>query len=123
MLSCYRKDETHNPEVYSAAVSAILSDGYSREVVDYVTDPRTGIPGKQKFLPAVAEVREACEERAAHLERMQKYSKSKPRRYVPPLANPKPHPYGEYLDQCEKMGVNARPIGAFEKGGYLGPTE
>ena len=123
MLSCYRKDETHNPEVYSAAVSAILSDGYSQEVIDYVTDPRTGIPGKQKFLPAVAEVREACEERAAHLERMKKYSKTKPTRYVPSLRDPKPHPYGEYLARCEKLNINTRPIGAFERGGYLGPTE
>jgi hypothetical protein len=61
MLSCYRKDETHNPEVYSSAVSAVLADGYSREIVDYVTDPRTGLPSRNKFLPSVAEVREACE--------------------------------------------------------------
>ena len=61
MLSCYRKDEAHNPEVYSSAVSAVLADGYSRDIVDFVTDPRTGLPSRNKFLPSVAEVREACE--------------------------------------------------------------
>jgi hypothetical protein len=61
MLSCYRKDEAHNPEIYNSAVSAILADGYPQDIVDYVTDPRTGLPSRNKFLPTVAEVREACE--------------------------------------------------------------
>ena len=56
LFACYRKDEAHDPQTYSAAVAAVLGDGYSREVVEYVTDPRTGIPSKQKFLPAVVEV-------------------------------------------------------------------
>jgi len=81
MLSCYRKDETHNPEVYSSAVSAVLADGYSREIVDYVTDPRTGLPSRNKFLPSVAEVREACDERAAHIDRIKRYETLTP---VPP---------------------------------------
>jgi len=32
-------------------------------VVDYVCDPRTGLPRTLKFLPTVAEVVEACEAR------------------------------------------------------------
>lgn len=31
--------------------------------------------------------------------------------------------YYEFLMRCERDGVKARPIGAFEKGGYLGPKE
>jgi hypothetical protein len=43
MYDCYRKDEAHNPEVFSAAVAVILTD-FTKEVIDYVTDPRTGLP-------------------------------------------------------------------------------
>lgn len=43
------------------AIAATLAD-YPREVVEHVTDPRTGLPAKLKFLPSVAEVREACED-------------------------------------------------------------
>src|SRR6476661_7367836 len=60
LFNCYRKDEVNEPEIYSAAIAAVLGDGYSRSIVEYVTDPRTGLPSRQKFLPTVAEVREAC---------------------------------------------------------------
>src|SRR5262249_34829633 len=120
MLSCYRRDETHNPEVYSSAVSAVLADGYSREIVNYVTDPRTGLPSRNKFLPSVAEVREACDERAGHIDRTKRYETLKP---VPPREIPivpGQVTYGEFLEHCEATGANPSPIGAFEPGGYLG---
>lgn len=43
------------------AIAATLAD-YPHEVVEHITDPRTGLPAKLKFLPSVAEVREACED-------------------------------------------------------------
>lgn len=46
--------------MYIAAAAAVLSC-YPMFVVDYVTDPRTGIASSQKFLPAIAEIKEACE--------------------------------------------------------------
>ena len=60
MLGCYRKDEAHDPEIYSAAIAATLSE-FPKEIIDRVTDPRTGIPAENKFLPNVAEVRAACD--------------------------------------------------------------
>jgi len=60
IFACYRKDEAHNPDMYAAAVTAVLSD-FPRDVIDYVIDPRTGILGTLKFLPTVAEIKEACE--------------------------------------------------------------
>lgn len=60
IFSCYRKDETQDPEVYVAAVAAVLS-GYPETVIDYVCDPRTGITGTNKWLPSVSEVKEACD--------------------------------------------------------------
>lgn len=59
LFSCYRKDEAHDPETYCSAVAATLSE-FPRQVVEYVTDPRTGLPSSSKFLPNVAEVRAAC---------------------------------------------------------------
>jgi hypothetical protein len=60
IFACYRKDETQDPEVYAAAVAAVLS-GYPKTVIDYVCDPRTGITGTNKWLPSVSEVKESCD--------------------------------------------------------------
>lgn len=43
-----------------AAITAILSE-YPDSVIETVTDPRTGIPSKVKWLPTVAEVKTECE--------------------------------------------------------------
>jgi hypothetical protein len=48
------------------AIAATLAE-YSAEVMQHVTDPRTGIPAKLKFLPSVAEVREACEDHSKYV--------------------------------------------------------
>lgn len=63
MFGCYRKGDANDPEVYTMAVAATLAE-YTAEVIDYVCDPRTGLPAKLKWLPTVAEVREECERHA-----------------------------------------------------------
>lgn len=60
LFGCYRRGDANDPEIYTAAIAATLAD-FSAEVVEYVTDPRSGLPAKLKWLPAVAEVREACQ--------------------------------------------------------------
>lgn len=45
--------------MYAAAVQSVLMD-YPRDVVEFVTDPRTGIQSKIKWLPKIAEIHEAC---------------------------------------------------------------
>ena len=60
MFGCYRKQDANDPEIYVAAVTAILSE-YPDSVIETVTDPRTGLPSKIKWLPAVAEVKSECE--------------------------------------------------------------
>ena len=123
LFACYRKDEAHDPQTYSAAVAAVLGDGYSRSIVEYVTDPRTGLPSRQKFLPTVAEVREACDARAAHVARLERYSELKPVHRQPPqtVCLPGQITYKEFLEKAAKGETKPRPIGAFEPGGYLGP--
>jgi hypothetical protein len=60
LFGCYRKGDANDPEVYTAAITAILAE-YSAEVIQLVTDPRTGIPRKMKFMPNPAEVAEECD--------------------------------------------------------------
>ena len=60
MFGCYRKQDANDPEIYVAAVTAILSE-YPDSVIETVTDPRTGLPSKIKWLPTVAEVKAECE--------------------------------------------------------------
>lgn len=70
MFACYRKAEATDPEIYAAAVAAVLSD-YPQAVIDYVTDPRTGLPVKSKWLPTVFEVKQACEEHQDYLRKVE----------------------------------------------------
>jgi hypothetical protein len=60
MFGCFRKGEANDPELYVAAVAAVLGE-YPRKVIDYVTDPRTGLPRKVDFHPTIAEISRACE--------------------------------------------------------------
>jgi hypothetical protein len=52
--------------MYGAALQAVLGE-YPRDVVEFVTDPRTGIAARLKWLPSIAEVHEACREHRAEL--------------------------------------------------------
>ncbi len=61
-MCCYRRDDAVDPEIYGGAVIATLCD-YPEPVVLEVTDPRRGIPAREKWLPSIAEVRQACEAR------------------------------------------------------------
>jgi hypothetical protein len=61
LFGCYRKGDANDPEIYTAAVAAVLAE-YEPDVITRVTDPRTGLPRKTKFLPNPAEVSEACDE-------------------------------------------------------------
>lgn len=64
LLACFPAGKPQDPEVYAMAVSAILAD-YPESIVNAVTDPRSGIPRNLKFLPAVSEVAEACDQAMA----------------------------------------------------------
>ena len=115
LFVCYRKDEAHDPEMYAAAIAAILGD-YPQQVVDRVTDPRTGIASESKWLPSVAEVREFCDDT---VKRMHRLAQPVHKRNSEPQPRVKTAPGQSYVEMFEKYG---RPIGAFEPGGYLGPS-
>jgi hypothetical protein len=61
LLGCYRSGDANDPETYVTAVVAVLEQ-YPVEIIRAVTAPATGLASKLKWLPAVAEIRDACEE-------------------------------------------------------------
>ncbi len=78
MFGCYRRAEASDPEIYAAATAAVLSE-YPQDVIDFITDPRTGLPSTSQWLPSVYEVRKACEERADHLAKIELVRKKRER--------------------------------------------
>jgi hypothetical protein len=72
LLGCYRTGEANDPETFGAAVAAVLS-AYPLDVVRYVCDPRTGLPGSSKWMPNPAEVKAACDEQLAWLAKVERF--------------------------------------------------
>lgn len=72
MFGCYRRGDANDPDTYCAAVAATLSR-FPQAVVEYVTDPRTGIPGSIAWLPSVAEVKSACMSRQSYVDKIADY--------------------------------------------------
>lgn len=70
MFGCFRRDEASDPEIFMDAAIAILLD-YPDDVIISVTDPRNGIPSRQKWPPQPQEVKAACEELYAFERRKQ----------------------------------------------------
>jgi hypothetical protein len=60
MFGCFPRGQANDPEIYTMAIAAVLAE-YPREVILAVTDPRSGLPRKVKWLPSVAELAEACD--------------------------------------------------------------
>lgn len=60
LFGCYRKAEASEPDLYLAAAQRVLQR-YPEDVVRAICDPVDGLPSKLKFLPSIAEIKEACE--------------------------------------------------------------
>jgi hypothetical protein len=60
LFGCYPAGSANDPEMFITAASAMLAS-YPEIIVERVCDPIRGLPSKNKFLPAIAEIREACE--------------------------------------------------------------
>ena len=52
LLGCYRTGDANDPEIYVAAITAILSR-YPEQVITSVTHPATGLPSKKGWLPTI----------------------------------------------------------------------
>jgi hypothetical protein len=114
LLGCYRAGDANDPEIYIAAVVAVLA-AYAPEVVRHVTDPRTGLPSQQTFLPSAAEVRKACDEHTSYLLRMEenrKFQALRDRNLLMLSGEVTPRPDGS--DYYSMMAKHGRAIGLFE---------
>ena len=60
LFGCYPAGSANDPEMFITAAAAMLAS-YPELVVDRVCDPIRGLPSTNKFLPAIAEIRQACE--------------------------------------------------------------
>ena len=60
LFSAFPQRDFANPEIYVKGVVVTLSR-YPEAVVRKVCSVDTGLPQTSKFLPSIAEVREACE--------------------------------------------------------------
>jgi hypothetical protein len=70
-----QKPKDFNPDAWLPLIAMTLSE-FPLEIVDYVSDPRTGIAKTAKWVPYVSDVREACEE-AMKPRRMQEEAEKK----------------------------------------------
>jgi hypothetical protein len=115
LLGQYAKARPHEPVIYTAGLAAILSE-YPKEVVDFVTDPRTGLASTNKWIPEPAEVREACEAQVAPIRRQQQreaIERKNREALEPPIDRSGRKTYEEIKAEFAAVGVyigGARPI-------------
>lgn len=108
IFSAYRKDEWQDPEGFIAQLGLNLEQ-YPPEIVEYVTDPVTGIQTRSKWPPSLAEVVEACRAELEHRQKVAKFSS------LPPPAERLPKPRFSATDSYEAMfAKHGRPVGVFE---------
>jgi hypothetical protein len=102
LMGCFRKSDANDPEIYAAAVVAVLVR-WPVDVITSVTEPATGLPSKCQWLPSIAEITAACQESyeptKARLER---------ERTMKALSAPSPpRPTPAQLDeQFERLGLS-----------------
>jgi hypothetical protein len=115
MMGSFRRGEAGDPEIYSAAVAKVLSV-YEPDVVDYVTDPVTGLASRNEFLPTIKEIRAACDARAEEL----RQAALRKRDYLKQIAQPlriedQRPPDDPNLISWKDLPPDYRPIGRFER--------
>jgi len=110
LLSAYRRDDYADPMKFIAQAALVLN-AYSDDIIEYVTDPRTGIQRHIKFTPSIAEIVSACEAEATHQAKLKHYKSFPPTPSA--IRNRSQFRGPSFEDLVKKHG---RPIGVFETG-------
>lgn len=122
LLGGYSMAEAADPDIYTAHVVEVLA-AYPLEVMMAVVDPNSGLPGKIKWLPKIAEVKAECElhmeplrrqaERDKRVAEQQAEAAERERELAQgPKADP---PQGRVVTYAEALAMGmTRPIGVFE---------
>jgi hypothetical protein len=87
LVGAYRRNDAEDPALFIRAAATVLS-AYPEKIVRRVTHPAYGIPSRLKFLPSIAEIREACEEAMKPIyaaEREEKLKAERALRLPPPV--------------------------------------
>lgn len=62
----FRKADADDPETFTAGCLRLFT-AYPADVVRYIVDPLTGLPGKTEWLPSLRKVKETLDARSAEL--------------------------------------------------------
>jgi hypothetical protein len=106
-----------DPLIFVTAVAKVLSK-YRIEVVSYVCDPFTGLPGELKWLPAVCEVKAACNARAHEIARVERFLNWAKQLPAPEGERNEPaRPTREELEKKygKNFGLSGDPVGGKSK--------
>lgn len=66
LFGSFRKADADDPETFTAGCLRLFT-AYSPDVVRYVIDPVTGVPGQSEWLPSLRKVKEALDARAGQV--------------------------------------------------------
>jgi hypothetical protein len=127
LFGCYRKGDANDPDIYVAAIAAVLSH-YPPEVVEKITNPFGGLPSRCNFLPTVREVHAACRElvenkamaakrqadQRQQLDERRQFDEARQQAPIHPEIG-KSHPGVILTNYSEAVRKYGRPIGRFEK--------
>lgn len=95
LFGSYRRGDANDPEVYVAAITAVLTR-YPPDLVREVTDPNTGIQTSEKylsFMPNAGELKAYCDGVAARKQHLRWLGKPAPQPAA--LLDPPPRPPGD----------------------------
>src|SRR4051812_1523941 len=113
LYSAYRTDQYADPDGFMASLGLVFSQ-YPNDVIEYVTDPRTGVQRGKVFPPSIAEIVSACDTRLADNARLRRYMNWGKNDSAPLLEGPKNEDRPTYDDLKAKYGCDWG-IGAEEK--------
>jgi hypothetical protein len=88
LYSAYRTDQYADPDGFMASLGLVFSQ-YPSDVIEYVTDPRTGVQRGKVFPPSIAEIVSACDTRLADKARLRRYMNWGKNDSAPLLEGPK----------------------------------
>lgn len=102
----FRKADADNPEVFTIGCARLFGD-YPPDVVAYVVDPLTGLPGKSEWLPSLRAVKVALDERHAELARLERFQEAERKQLADRQAHDADRQHRPTLEQLQsKHGEN-----------------
>ena len=109
LMASYRLTDYQNPDGFLATLCSILEE-YPPEIVEYVTDPKTGLQRRCKWPPTPAEIVEACAAEIGWRGDSQEFDLGSASETAPPRFSAE--------DSYERMFAKyGRPTGVFERSG------